>query len=165
MKFSVAYYIGPMCKSDGSGVVLRLFTDKFCSVLDTSGIFFTTYGYGIPYSDDSIKKLATQDFYSCIDGHYYTLNNLCTSLYPLSAKCESGMKGVLISPTTSGCNYINSVESIQSNATSTNSSGAATLFAIFFFFSSIGLGYYCYKFRNKKPLLSIYDDVHEGTFT
>jgi len=163
---SVAYYIGPVCKSDGSGIVLNVFTDRYCNTVDTSGAFFAVNGYNVPYSVNSNKNLATQDFYSCVDQHYYTLNNMCTSLYPLSAKCETGMKGVIASPTTSGCNYINSVESIQIQPMPyRNGNGAATAFAWIFFLSSIGLGYYCYKLRSKKPIASFYEDVHEGTFS
>lgn len=163
---SVAYYIGPMCTSDGNGVVLNFFTDRYCTTLDTQDTFLATNGYSLPYSEGSNKTLASQDFYSCADKHYYTLNNMCTSLYPLSAKCETGMKGVISSPTTSGCNYINRVEAIQSNVPlSKSGNGAATAFACIFLLSSIGLAYYCYKLKNRKPILSLYDPDHEQSFT
>ena len=163
--FSVAYYIGPICTLDGSGIVLSLFTDRFCSTPDTSGTFFAANGYSLPYSKDATKYLSSQDFYSCIDKHYYTLNNMCTSLYPLSAKCETGMKGVLVSPSTSGCNYINGIDSIQMNAIPSKAEGGiATVLAVIFFLSSVGLGYYCYKLKNRKPILSFYEPGFEGAY-
>ena len=162
---SVAYYIGPMCTSDGAGVVLTLFTDRYCTIVDTSGAFLTSNGYSLPFSDPT-KNLVSKDFYSCVDQHYYTLNNMCTSLYPLSAKCEIGMKGVVASPTISGCNYVNSVEVIQMHSTpSISANGAAKTFSWIFFFSSLVLGYYCYKLMRKtKPKLMIYENS-ESSFT
>ena len=145
-----------MCTSNGTGVALNLFTDRYCTTLDTSGVFLAANGYSLPYSDAS-KNLVSKDFYSCVDQHYYALNNMCTSLYPLSAKCEFGMSGVIASPTTSGCNYIHSLETIQMHPSTSKSANAATAFAWIFFITTLGLGYYCYRLLERmKPKLSIY---------
>lgn len=145
----VNYYIGPLCSSDGQSVYLGLFTDQYCTTLDTTGAFYTANGYALPFSS---KSLVSTAFYSCVD-KYYALNNMCTNLYPMSAKCETG--NYITSPTTSGCNYVNKVSSLQATATPTKSSGgggggaAAKAFAWIFFFTTVALGAYCYMLMKK----------------
>jgi len=142
--FSVNYYIGPTCSNDGQNVYLGLFTDQYCTQLDTSGAFYAANGYALPYSS---RSLVSTSFYSCVD-KYYALNNMCTNLYPLSAKCETSRD--VSNPTTSGCNYVNKVDSLQSTYVAPKSSGgAAKAFAWIFFFTTIALAAYLYMLMKK----------------
>ena len=138
------YYIGPMCSSDGKSVYMGLYTDQYCTQLDTSGAFYAANGYSLPFSS---KSLVSSSFYSCVD-KYYALNNMCTNLYPISAKCETSKD--VSSPTTSGCNYVNKVDSLQSTYVAKKSSGgAAKAFAWIFFFTTVALAAYCYTLMKK----------------
>jgi len=142
----VNYYIGPMCSSDGQSVYLGLFTDQYCSQLDTTGVFYSQNGYPLPFST---KSLVSGTFYSCVD-KYYALNNMCTNLYPLSAKCETTKD--ISYPTTSGCNYVKKVDSLQSSYVAQKSSGgggAAKAFAWIFFFTTVALAAYLYMLMKK----------------
>lgn len=141
------YYIGPMCSTDGQSVYLGLFTDQYCTQLDTSGAYFAANGVSLPYSS---KSLVSNTFYSCVD-KYYALNNMCTNLYPISAKCETSKD--ISSPTTSGCNYVSKVSSLQPtssySAPKSSGGGAAKAFAWIFFFTTVALGAYCYMLMKK----------------
>jgi hypothetical protein len=160
---NVAYYIGPVCTTDGTGIVLKLFTDRYCSTEDTTGVFYAAHGYNLPFSDSSRKNLASSNFYNCVGRQYYS-NNMCTNLYPISAKCEKGMSAVIASPSTDSCGYIQSVAEIQMNqAPMATSYTTAKVLAWIFFLSSVALGFYCYKLRKRiKPRMILYED---GDFT
>jgi hypothetical protein len=57
----------------------------------------------------------------------------------------------MANPTTSGCNYVNKVDSLQTTyvAPKSSSGGAAKGFAWLFFFTTIALAAYCYMLMKK----------------
>lgn len=91
-----ALYAGPMCASSGFKIKIGVFTDQYCSILDTSK---DVEDY-MMYEDGSQAKLshallkAVYSDSSCVscaannnDGNA-NVNDMCEELYQESAKCE-----------------------------------------------------------------------------
>jgi hypothetical protein len=167
------YYMGPSCSSDGSQILLALFTDNSCSIEATAGTlakynsnnnynknddsstffkYFSTGAYSIVGSDCvSCAADATDENYS--DGN--SVNYMCQGLYQQAGKCEqqsSSSSSYPSNPTTDACNFIQGIK-ITSNdgrvVYSARPSKTVGTWIGIFAISTILLGVYVYYLQVK----------------
>lgn len=81
----VAYYIGPGCTSDGLGVKMGVYEDKYCYQESETSFETLSNGWGLPYSDGGL--VSTQCI-GCTDDDG-ALKEMCLDLYDYSPyRCE-----------------------------------------------------------------------------
>jgi hypothetical protein len=106
----VAYYIGPACTEDGSGVRLELFSDQYCTTAP-EGVTFESLsnGWALPYESGG---LVTSNCQPCAeyDNGNYALKDMCMNLYADAGKCETNMESFHYYGKQEGsCEYIESL--------------------------------------------------------
>jgi hypothetical protein len=168
------YYMGPSCSSDGSQILLALFTDNSCSIEATAGTlakynsnnnnnnknddsstffkYFSTGAYSIVGSDCvSCAADATDENYS--EGN--SVKYMCQGLYQQAGKCEqqsSSSSSYPSNPTTDACNFIQGIK-ITSNdgrvVYSARPSKTVGTWIGIFALSTILLGVYVYYLQVK----------------
>lgn len=166
------YYVGPSCSSDGSQILLSLFTDNSCSVEATAGSFakytsnnnynnddastffkyFSTGAYSIVGPDCvSCAADATDDNYSEGDAVKY----MCQGLYQQAGKCEqqsSSSSYYLSNPTIDACNFIQGIKMTSNDGRvvySARPSKTVETWIGIFAISTILLGLYVYYLQVK----------------
>jgi len=168
-----AYYIGPVCSSNGKAIHLELFTDESCSVAAKSGTYEKyNYSASLPYSKQS---MVSNDLVSCKqenddnnnnngddanannnnNGNYYyeepEVVEMCEQLYEEAAKCEKNLKYKNSAYRDTGsCDYIQKVlPALERVYHKNGGGGAATGFAIFFGLSTVAASAAAYYFFSK----------------
>jgi len=143
------YYIGPYCAQQGGEIRLGVFRDDTCTVAAEEGsdIFKMVHnGMTLPYSQSSIVSLSCM---SC--GGYGEVNEMCSSLYQVSGKCESHMSVYI--PNTSACSYLSGIKIIQEDGvirtSATRKSTAAAVTTGIFLTAAVLLSGYVYYLRTK----------------
>ena len=158
----VEYYIGAYCADQGGEIRLGLFTDDTCTnyVSNGPGLFYSAFGYTLPYSQDSLVSTRCLD---CLenannngeeedDGNNNAeIKEVCTDVYALSGKCETKMS--IDYPNESSCNYIEGVKIIRQDGvirtSQTRKSKAAAVAIGLFTTLSVLLAGYVFYLRTK----------------
>jgi hypothetical protein len=79
------YFIGPGCTTDGTGVRMAVFEDKYCYQSSDTSFETISNGWGLPYSDGG---LVSTQCTSCVD-NVGDMREMCVDLYELSPlRCE-----------------------------------------------------------------------------
>jgi hypothetical protein len=97
-------YAGPFCASSGSKINIGIFTDAYCTILDSSkkvDDYIMVNGYQASLSHAALKKTYTNTCISCLEPQQEQNNNhgndaedndkvieTCEQLYNSAAKCE-----------------------------------------------------------------------------
>lgn len=162
---NVELFIGPYCSSDGSAILLGVFTDDTCSVR-TSTSTYATYNGGVtlPYSSKSIVNLncmsckepsddAEQDEYNYNNNadaqDADEVTEMCENLYYAAGKCEQNLA---YSSNSDACNFIAGIQisrktgSVSYSRAPSKSAGA---FIGIFAVSTVLLGAYAYYLQTK----------------
>lgn len=173
-----AYYIGPVCSSNGKSIHLQLFTDQSCSIPAKSGTYEKyNYNAALPYSKQS---LVSNDLVSCKqennnnnnnnnNGNYYyeepEVVEMCEQLYEESAKCEKNLKYKNSAYRDTGsCDYIQKIlPALERVYHKNGGGGAATGFAIFFGLSTVAASAAAYYFFSKVERTTVDLAAQEGT--
>jgi len=153
----VQYYVGPYCSSDGSKILLGVFTDDTCSVsVSTSAYEKYNNGASLPYSSSSIVGL---DCLSCAEANdggdnadatdSDQVKEMCGNLYQAAGKCEQNFQ---YASNNDACNFIAGIQikrSSGSASVSASPSKAAGAFIGIFAVSTVLLGAYVYYLQSK----------------
>jgi len=153
------YFMGPYCADQGDQIHMGLFTDDTCTEFadNTQGstTFYTHTGSSIPFRDSSIVD---RDCYSCKDSSYYddddNTNELCTTPYAASGKCETKLSDSLQYPNENACTYIEGIKLLKHTPNGIiyrpyyGTKSAAIAIAIFAFIFVV-LAFYVCLLRNK----------------
>lgn len=165
------YYIGPSCSSDGSRILLSLFTDNSCSVEATSGTWAKYNNNNNNKNDDSstfFKYFSTgaysivgSDCVSCAadsnDDNYNEgspVKYMCESLYQQAGKCEQSSSSSYsnLYSSTDACNFIEGIKMTSNDGrvvySARPSKSVGTWIGIFAI-STILLGVYVYYLQVK----------------
>jgi hypothetical protein len=142
--YASAYYVGPVCSSNGKKVHLNLFKDAQCTKKASSGVW-EKYNYGatLPYSKESL--VSTKECIDCQAGEmeyyngYYRQNDepleMCAQLYEESGKCEKKLNQS--NKNNDSCKFIHNVLPALEGVHKKQGKGSATFFAWLFFASTL----------------------------
>lgn len=143
------YYVGPYCAQQGGEIRLGVFRDDTCTVVAEEGsdVFkMVNNGVSLPYSQSSIVSLSCM---SC--GAYGQVDEMCSSLYEVSGKCESHMTAYY--PNESACSYLKGIKIIQDDGvirtTATRKSTPAAVATGICLTAAVLLSGYVYYLRTK----------------
>jgi hypothetical protein len=153
----VEYFVGPYCSSDGSKILLGVFTDDTCTVSVSSSTYEKyNNGASLPYSSQSIVGL---DCIACTEnadnGDDADANDadqvkeMCGNLYEAAGKCEQNFQ---YSSNDDACNFIAGIQIKRSAGEvsySASPSKAAGAFIGIFAVCSVLLGAYVYYLQGK----------------
>lgn len=157
----VEYYLGVFCSSQGGSVNLGMFTDDSCTnFADNSygkSTFYQLEGTALPYSDESIVD---NSCYSCEDendGDDYGYGNepkeICTDVYEVAGKCETGLSNYKSSVNVNACDYMSGIQTSSSsgiiNSSAGNGNKVANGFIGVFSVAFVLLGSYTYYLKTK----------------
>eukprot|EP00986_Skeletonema_menzelii_P000676 scaffold193_cov157-Skeletonema_menzelii.AAC.8 len=161
----VQYFMGPHCSDDGSSIRMGLFTDDACTIFADDYYGATTYaslnyGKSMPYSDTTMVGTECMSCKEAQDNENQNdandadnVKEGCEQLYEGSAKCETGLSGIIQYPDTSGCNFMQGIKIIRKNG-NTYSVGStknrtATVFIALFGAAFVLLAGYSYYLKTK----------------
>jgi hypothetical protein len=90
-----AFYVGPACSADGTGVRVTMFSDDTCATVEESVTFEEiSAGISLPYSEGGLVSQYCESCYSVNDNGEAGINDLCMNSYELAGKCETNMVDV-----------------------------------------------------------------------
>jgi len=121
---------------------MGLFTDQYCTLdADSSvySLFASNYGFELPHSS---TDLVEENCVSCNYGNgngQYQVSDMCSSLYLMSAKCETNLQGQITYPTTSGCAFLNELPTKTDGYVAPKQHQGATIFFALTTFSLLAL--------------------------
>lgn len=147
------YYVGPKCSGNGNKIHLGVFTDEYCTEEYSDSKFKDAYGMSLPYT---YKSIVSKTCISCAqedannDDGNVELADICEQNYDEAAKCETSK---ITYPDTSGCSYINNIKTYEVGY-SPRKKTTAIFFALFFAITTVALGAYVMKSRQRKINLS-----------
>lgn len=142
-----AYFVGPACMEDGTGVKLALFQDEDC-LYTTEEVTFEeiSNGVALPYSDGGLVSNYCESCSVVNDDGEYELAEMCTNLYQDAGKCEVNMETFHYAG-----QQVGSCEFIEEMIPRKSAVGAGKVIGWLFFVAFIvGGGYVAYTMFNKK---------------
>jgi hypothetical protein len=93
MEEGAAFYVGPACSDDSTGVKMGFFTDETCETPSESVSFEDiSNGVSLPYATGGLIGNGCESCYGANDKGEMELSEMCTNLYTYSGKCESQME-------------------------------------------------------------------------
>jgi len=151
------YYTGTYCSSDGSSILMGVFTDDTCSNLaDVYGgqeTYTTVTGKELPHSK---ATLVGNECMSCKEGTNANDNDQqdadavmegCETLYETAGKCEQNMSNG--GSDSSACQYMKGISLVYKEGRSNTTSSAASLFIGLFGCSFVLISSYAYYLKTK----------------
>jgi hypothetical protein len=145
-----AYYIGPGCTSDGTGVKMGVYEDQYCYEESETTFETTSNGWSLPYSDGGLVSTQCTD---CIDDDG-EIREMCLDLYDYSPyRCEADLEYThyyydanfeiyRYGKDTTGCNSIHVMQNPKGGFSSEAVWTDAILVVILIAATGVGLYYY-----------------------
>jgi hypothetical protein len=89
---NLAFYVGPACSADLSGISIEMYMDATCETASTEYTFEQiSNGVSLPFSDGGLVSDNCESCYYEKDNGEMVLSDMCTNLYQYSGKCETMM--------------------------------------------------------------------------
>lgn len=140
------FYVGPACSSDGTTIVLDMFTDEDCKTKSTEVSFETvSNGLSLPYTTGGLVSNYCESCTATNDNGETEISEMCTNLYEFSGKCESNME----SSHYSGKN-VASCEFIEALLPKQKKSAGKAVGWVFFTLVILGASFAGYSFYKKR---------------
>jgi hypothetical protein len=88
----LAFYVGPACTEDSTGVSINMYLDETCQTPSTEYTFEQiSNGVSLPFASGGLVSDNCESCYAENDRGEFELSEMCTNLYQYSGKCETLM--------------------------------------------------------------------------
>lgn len=167
-----AYYIGPGCTSDGTGVKMGVYEDQYCYEESETTFETTSNGWSLPYSDGGLVSTQCTD---CIDDDG-EIREMCLDLYDYSPyRCEADLEYThyyydanfeiyRYGKDTTGCNSIHVMQNPKGGFSSEAVWTDAILVVILIAATGVGLYYYSEWWTKQKGNLEKIEDDDDDDY-
>lgn len=161
-----AYYIGPGCTADGSGVKMGVYEDKYCYEESETTFETISNGWSLPYNEGGLVSTQCTD---CTDDDG-AIREMCLDLYDYSPhRCESNLEYTHYYYDTNfeiyrygkdetGCTSIDVMQNPRSQFSSEAVWTDAVLVVIVLISSVVGFYYYSIWWKKQKENLEKIDE-------
>jgi len=161
-----AYYIGPGCTADGTGVKMGVYEDQYCYEESETSFETVSNGWSLPYSDGGLVSTQCTD---CTDDDG-EIREMCLDLYDYSPyRCEADLEYThyyydanfeiyRYGKDSTGCNSIHVMQNPKGGFSSEAAWTDAILVVILIAATGVGFYYYSQWWTKQKVNLEKIDD-------